>query len=164
MDAAAAVVSDVEDEERLKPALHNPIHWFDFDAFFAEAGRVLKKGGVLAFWCYQNCRVSPECDEIIDALYADVDEHWPPERDIVDNHYHDIVSPFTELPVVEFAMTSEWTADDAINYMRTWSASRRYLAQNGVDACDRFADELRQRWGQGVRCIRWPLVLRVGRN
>ena len=140
------------------------LHWFDVEAFFAEASRVLKRGGVLAFWIYHNCQVDPECDEIIDALFAKVDAFWPTERDIVENDYPDIAMPFTEIPTDEFSMTTEWTAENALNYMRTWSATRRYLAENGNDPCDEFVDELRSRWGNGTHTVSWPLILRVGRK
>jgi len=140
------------------------LHWFEVEAFFAEASRVLKRGGVLAFWVYHNCRVDPDCDEIIDAVFAKIDAFWPTERDIVENDYPDIAMPFTEIPTDEFSMTTEWTAENALNYMRTWSATRRYLAENGNDPCDEFVDELRSRWGNGTRTVSWPLILRVGRK
>src|SRR5688500_16391696 len=33
------------------------LHWFDRDAFFAECARVLKPGGVLVAWGYQDIEV-----------------------------------------------------------------------------------------------------------
>ena len=140
------------------------LHWFNVDVFFAEASRVLKRDGVLAFWVYHNCRVGPDCDAIIDAIFGKVDAFWPPERDIVENEYPEVAMPFTEIPTDAFSMTTEWTADNALNYMRTWSATRRYLAEHGDDPCDEFVDELRSRWGAGTRTVSWPLVLRVGRK
>src|SRR5262245_40543455 len=32
-------------------------HWFDLPAFYAEADRVLRSGGVLAIWCYNTTLV-----------------------------------------------------------------------------------------------------------
>jgi SAM-dependent methyltransferase len=140
------------------------LHWFDIDAFFAEAGRVLKPGGVLAFWCYHNYTVDPACDEVIGAIFDSVDDYWPAETEIVDNCYRDITMPFTEMPVDKLSMTTEWTVDEALDYMRTWSASQRYIAENGVDPVAAHAAELKRQWGEGTRPVNWPLILRVGQN
>ncbi|MEM9305343.1 MAG: methyltransferase domain-containing protein, partial [Pseudomonadota bacterium] len=34
-------------------------HWFDHDAFQPEAHRVLRPGGLLAFWTYELLRIEP---------------------------------------------------------------------------------------------------------
>ncbi len=140
------------------------IHWFNIAAFFAEAGRVLKPGGVVAFWCYHNCSVEPACDEVIAAIFDTVDDYWPPESDIVNNRYRDITMPFVELPVPDLSMTTQWTAGNVLDYMRTWSASQRYMAENGNDPVSAYVDELKDRWGPGPREVDWPLILRIGRK
>lgn len=38
------------------------LHWFDHGAFFAEAERVLKPGGLLAVWCYEIFETAPAVD------------------------------------------------------------------------------------------------------
>ena len=38
------------------------LHWFDFDAFYREARRVLRPSGVWAVWSYDLLRVTPEID------------------------------------------------------------------------------------------------------
>lgn len=140
------------------------LHWFNIDSFFDEARRVLKPDGVLAAWCYHRCHVNPECDEIIDAILDEVDAYWPPQREIVENRYHDISMPFTEIAVGPFSMTASWTAIDALDYMRTWSASQRYLRATGDDPMRDHARALISRWGEGRREVAWPLILRVGRK
>jgi len=140
------------------------LHWFDIDAFFAEAGRILKPCGVLAFWCYHNYTVNPACDEVIGAIFDSVDNYWPAESEIVDSCYRDVTMPFTEMPVDDLSMTTQWTVDEALDYMRTWSASQRFMAENGTDPVAAHAAELRQQWGGGKRGVNWPLILRVGRN
>jgi ubiquinone/menaquinone biosynthesis C-methylase UbiE len=56
------------------------LHWFDVEQFFAETIRVLKPGGVLAFWCYTHSNTDPDCDEIVRKVFAEVESYWPPER------------------------------------------------------------------------------------
>ena len=41
------------------------IHWFDLDRFYAEVGRVVRRGGVLAAWTYHVADVSPPLDGIL---------------------------------------------------------------------------------------------------
>jgi len=138
------------------------LHWFDIERFFDEACRVLKPGGVLAVWSYERCPVNPECDKVIEKIFAEVEPYWPPERSIVEGHYHSIRLPMPEIPVDAFEMQLDWTADEMLSYMRTWSATQRYMQANGSDPVALNAQELKDQWGSGKRDVRWPLALKVG--
>lgn len=140
------------------------LHWFDIDRFFAEAIRVLKTGGILAVWSYERCTVSPECDKVIQKVFAETDDYWPPERKLVDNRYRDIEMPLPEVESDPFDMRLDWTADELSNYMRTWSGAQRYLKTTGRDAVGLFEPELRKVWGDRRREVCWPLTLKVGQK
>lgn len=140
------------------------LHWFDIDAFFAEADRVLKPGGVLAFWCYQNCGVDDDVDPVVLEMFAEVEDYWPPERAIVEDEYPTIAMPFNETAIGNFCIVADWSAGQLLDYMRTWSAAQRFTAANGYDPLERHADALRRAWGDQPRQVRWPIVLRVGRK
>lgn len=140
------------------------LHWFDIDGFFAEACRVLKPGGILAIWSYVRCHVNPECDEIIEKLFAETDPYWPPERKLVDDGYEGIELPVPRIPCRSFEMQLDWTAPDLLNYMRTWSGSQRYLNATGRDPVAIFEQELGEAWGDGRRRVTWPLTLKVGQK
>jgi len=140
------------------------LHWFDIERFFTEAMRVLKPGGVLSFWCYERCRIDGRCSQIVEKIFAAVDPYWPPERDIVESGYREIQMPVPEIPVDEFEMQALWTADDMLAYMRTWSASQRYMSDRGEDPTIGFCAELRSAWGPERRKIAWPITLRAGRR
>ena len=140
------------------------LHWFDIDRFFTEARRVLKPGGILAAWSYERTRITPECDEAIEKAYIETDAYWPPERRFVENHYQDFTMPMPEIAVEPFEMRLDWTADDMLAFMRTWSGSQRYLQATGSDAVALYEQELREAWGKQRREVRWPLTLKVSQK
>jgi SAM-dependent methyltransferase len=140
------------------------LHWFDIDAFFVEAQRVLRPDGVVAFWCYQNCTIDAHCDAVVRATFDEVEDYWPPERDIVENQYPHIPMPFDEIGVPPQSMCLQWRAEQLLAYMNTWSATQRCLAATGRDPVGKHAAALLAAWGPGERTVRWPLVLRAGRR
>src|SRR5262249_40115978 len=65
--------------------------WFRQPAFFAEARRVLRPGGVLAVWCYGLGAITPAIDEAVHQLYEDyLGAYWEPERKLVEDGYRTV--------------------------------------------------------------------------
>jgi hypothetical protein len=58
-----------------------------------------------------------------------------------------------------------WTLRELAGYLRTWSATNRYVAEQRSDPVAEVEKELERHWGQPeqVRLIRWPLYVRAGR-
>ena len=139
------------------------LHWFDLADFFAEAGRVLKPGGVLAAWCYGVCQVSADTDRLVHKAYDALGPWWPPERIIVERGYSDIEFPWPLLEAPVFAMTMRWDAGAMLAYLDTWSATQRCRAATGNDPLAVLRDELPAAWGTGVRTVTWPLFIRACR-
>jgi SAM-dependent methyltransferase len=141
------------------------LHWFDLDAFFTEAKRVLKADGVLAIASYKVLEIAPEIDAIIWKFYSETTGlFWPPERELIETDYKDINFPFSELPPRQFEMHENWNLDQLAGYLRTWSATIKFIAARGFDPVDSVVEELGAVWKNPelVREIRWPLHLRVG--
>jgi hypothetical protein len=65
----------------------------------------------------------------------------------------------------EFQIEVCWSVAHLLGYLRTWSATQRYLAANGRDPVDLIAPDLAQTWGSAVeeRPAVWPLTMRIGR-
>jgi hypothetical protein len=88
---------------------------------------------------------------------------WPPERRMVDDQYASLPFPFDELTPPDFWMRADWTADQLIGYLGTWSAVRAMEKAEGSDRFVAFEADLRQAFGSESKPIRWKLSMRTGR-
>jgi SAM-dependent methyltransferase len=158
---ATAENSGIDDDSVDLITVAQALHWLDTARFFAEARRVLKPGGVLAVWVYERTSLPPECKDIIEKAYTETQLYWPPERKFVENHYRDFTLPMREISVESFEMQLDWTAEQMLAYMRTWSGTQRYMKAKGSDPVAPIEQELREAWGAGKRDVRWPLILKV---
>ena len=143
------------------------LHWFDLERFHAEVRRVSKPGGIVAFWTYADCRVSPAVDACKDRLYLDLTApYWPAERALVENGYADLAFPFEPIATPDFELTMRWTVDRFLAYLRSWSGSQRYLRALGEDPVSLVEGDLRHAWGEtdAVRTVSWDFHLRCGRR
>jgi SAM-dependent methyltransferase len=139
------------------------LHWFDLDRFYAEARRVLKPRGLLAATAYKLATVSPEIDAIVNEYYSDiVGPYWPAERVLVEK-FEELRFEFPELETPRFAMAVEWDMEQLLGYLRTWSATQRFMAAENRDPLEKTENELRRVWGDDRRRVVWPLTVRVGR-
>ena len=139
------------------------LHWFDAPAFFAETRRVLSPGGIVAVWGYVWASVTPAVDAVMRRFQDVVGPYWPPERAILDGGYRTVPFPFEELAVPAFHIERELTLEAFADYLRTWSASKRYEADCGADPVSAQFASFRGVWGDSPRRVRWPIALRVGR-
>lgn len=144
----------------------NAMHWFHGDAFEQEVRRVLKPGGVIAAWSFAFADISPEVDRLTRKVHNEiVDPFWIGPNHIVEHGYKDLQFGFAPVVPPPIAMTSHWDLDQLEGYMRTWSASVKYLKQHGQDPVRLVHEELLAAWGdpEQAREVRWQLNLRVGR-
>jgi SAM-dependent methyltransferase len=142
------------------------LHWFDLEAFYTEARRVLKSEGVVAASCYNLLEIGPEIDAILGRFYGEiVGPYWPAERKIIEDRYQTIPFPFDEIDAPGFVMTAHWSLAQLLGYLRTWSATQAFITTNGVDPTELILSDLSAVWGLSNRemRVRWPLTLRVGR-
>lgn len=140
------------------------LHWFDLPSFTTEIERLLKPRGILAAWSYNLLHVNPGVDEHITHLYGNIlAQYWPAERTIVENGYQSINFPFEELSVPEFNMTIEWTFEQIISYLSTWSAVNAYISSNNQNPVDLIYEELLHAWRNIDKkmLVTWPLTVRV---
>jgi SAM-dependent methyltransferase len=141
------------------------IHWFDFDAFYAEVRRVSRPGAVIAVWTYHRLEAAPEVYAALTRFRARVGNHWPPERKWVEERYRTLPFPFAEIDAPVFTHEEDWDLQRLTGYLGTWSASSGYRAATGRDPVEEAREEMAAAWGDPARArrLRWPLHLRVGR-
>jgi ubiquinone/menaquinone biosynthesis C-methylase UbiE len=143
------------------------LHWFDLAGFYAEVRRVLRPGGVLAVWTYGVLSVEgAEVDALVQRFYYDtVGPYWPVERTHVEDGYRSLPFPFSEIAAPDFTMAASRTLFELLEYIRSWSATHRFMVANGTDPVITLEQQLAPLWGapERRRQLVWPLSLRVGR-
>lgn len=143
------------------------LHWFRIEEFFDEAKRVLKPDGIMAIWCYNFLEISPPIDELLVKFYCEiVGPYWDFDRKLVETGYRTIPFPFTELTVPKFRMEASWSLAHLIGYLRTWSATKKFIAARAFDPVVALAAELSVVWAkpENKRAVSWPLCVRVGKH
>ena len=162
---APAEASELADTSIDLVTVAQALHWFAGRAFFREAHRVLQPRGVIAVWAYTLLNVTSDIDAIVDRFYYETTApFWPPERKIVEGRYREIEFPFSELKPPSFQLEENWNLDQLIGYLRTWSATQRFIKERGFDPLTGLESELSAKWGERkqLRAVHWPLHLRIG--
>ena len=139
-------------------------HWFDLPAFYAEARRVVRPGGVLALVSYGVPEVDGEVGHRLDRFYwEEIHPYWPPGRRHVEEGYRTLAFPFAERGLdPSLAIVREWSVDDLLGYVATWSATRRAGGAGDGRLFDALATDLHGIVAGGATTtIRWPITARV---
>jgi SAM-dependent methyltransferase len=143
------------------------LHWLDLDRFYPEVRRVLKPGGLFVAWTYGKQRVDDGAiDTVIEDFYERVvGPYWAPERRWVETGYRTLDFPFAEVEISSPPVSEDWTLDQVLGYLSTWSAVAKCREVTGGDPLPALEAELASLWGDlaGRRRIEWPIALRAGR-
>ena len=140
------------------------VHWFDFDKFYTQVKRVLKKDAVIALFGYSLFRSDPETNEIIQNFYHNIiGPYWSPERRFLEERYQTIPFPFKEIEAPDFEMKQQWSFERLTGYLNTWSAVKSYEHEKGGNPVELIKNDLFKSFGE-VGPVNFPILLRVGRN
>ncbi|GAA4377260.1 class I SAM-dependent methyltransferase [Hymenobacter koreensis] len=138
------------------------LHWFDAGAFHHEATRVAKPGATIAEWGYGLVQVNPDIAPLIQHFYTDVvGPYWDDNRRHIDDQFARISFPFANIQRREFEERQEWDADRFLRYLQTWSSVQRYQQEIGEEPLKLIEQELRQKWGEERREVRFHIFLRA---
>ncbi len=161
---APAEVSGLEDSSVDLVAVGQALHWFDFEKFFKEVKRVAKPGAVVAVWGYGLLRIDPDIDKLIDTFYRHkVGTYWDAERKWVDEAYRTIPFPFEELEAPPLSIHFQWTREELLGYLSTWSAVRKYIAAHQENPVEQLMHEVTKHWHKEKMPVHFPVFMRVGR-
>lgn len=141
------------------------IHWFNFEAFYAEVHRVAKPGALLMVWGYGLTTINPAVDEVVNDFYNNiVGAYWPPERKYLDEEYHKIPFPFKKIAVPPMHMYQQWGLNDLVGYLSTWSSVQAYIKAHAVNPLQALYPKLATAWGdkESIKIINWPLYVLAG--
>jgi SAM-dependent methyltransferase len=159
---APAESTPIEDASVDLITVAQALHWFDHPRFYAEVRRVATKGAAIAAWTYAAPRMEGDVGASLSRYqYQTVGPYWPAERKFVDDEYRSIPFPFERIATPPLAIEQSWTLAQVAGYMRTWSATTRYVARHGVDPVIAEERELAELWGdaESTRRIVWPLIV-----
>ena len=142
------------------------LHWFDRAAFFVECRRVLRPGGVLVAWGYQDIVVPAPLAAANAALQDDIRPYWPPERALIDAAYAGFDWPFAALQPPALQLRACWTLPRLLGYFASYSASQRCRAATGRDPVAARAPAFAAAWGDPAqaRDLHWPLFVHARRK
>jgi hypothetical protein len=141
------------------------LHWFAHDDFFKEVRRVAAPNGAIAAWTYAAPTMEGELGVVLRRyMFEDVGAYWPPERKYVDEEYRTIPFPFQRIPAPALRLENDWTIDQVLGYLRTMSATDRFIKAKGHDPVAVVEKEIRDLWKEaGPRRIVWPVIVLAGR-
>lgn len=140
-------------------------HWFALNRFYEQAKAVANQHCLLALVGYTLVSTNnPAVDALVQHLYTTVlGEYWDPERQWVDNEYKNLPFPFEEIPFPRMTMEYEWSSDQLIGFLGTWSATQHYIKKNGeTPISDAFQQQLKELWpDRELRKVSFPIFGRV---
>lgn len=141
------------------------LHWFDHEKFFSEIKRVTKPNGMLAVWGYSVLSISPEIDPIFYDYYNHtVGEYWDEARRHVEEEYARIAFPFAGIESEKFSFVLPWTLPQFAGYLRSWSATQKFIKARGFDPTSTVVEKLREHWGEAeTKRVSFPIFLKLMR-
>ena len=141
-------------------------HWFDLPAFYQEVRRIAKAGAVVALISYGVPYLESPLNAQFQRFYwQELHRFWPSERHHVETGYTELPFPFETIGMPNFVIRCQWSLNSFVGYLRTWSASKKALAQGSRELLSGFESKLAELWGgsETKQVIVWPISLRAGR-
>lgn len=143
------------------------LHWFNFEAFYTEARRILKPRGLIAAWGLGWVRIE---NNALDSLTLSFQtetlrDYWAPEISYVIAEYKTIPFPFEEISIPSFSLETSWSFSELMGYFRSFSATAKFVNIHGSDPVKTVEEQLAPLWGDPNKryTFKWPFHMRAGR-
>ena len=143
------------------------IHWLDRSAFYKEAHRVLKPGGVLAIWGYTGKNIHPDIDQVLGEI---IDQYLMPYYSdhilMAFEGYKSLEFPYERIATPALKTQINYSFEDLLNYISTWSSTQKYIRTNQKSPIYLFEDQLKKAWGDTSRkkLMTWDFICHIGRK
>ncbi len=148
-------------------AVAQALHWFDYPRFWSEVMRVGRPGALFVAWGYDWLNSTPEVDSAVVVPFREViAPFWAPNNMLLWNGYRseEIEFPFRRIATPEFFIKMQWSLDELLAYMMTWSAFKRSRADSeAVAAMDQLLERAHALALPSMRfAVRMPLKMVAG--
>lgn len=142
------------------------LHWFEFDAFYAEVKWVLKPGGVIAAWAYGLPTLPDEVKAVIRHFHdVVVGEFWQAENNLISKKYTTIPFPFLEIEAPPFFISKMVSLDEVLGHVSSWSATQKFIAAKSYNPVEGLKNDLLQVWGnEEEKEATWKLMTKIDSN
>lgn len=158
----------LEDESVDLVTVAQAVHWFDLEKFYEETNRVLRQQGVIALWGYGFISAADEkVDRVFQKLGREIlEEYWDKNVNKIWSGYGTLVFPYDEIVSPAFVLETEWSRDQFINYVSSWSAAQKFKDKNNCSVLELVWEELMDAWKNPDErhSFSTPLTIRVGRK
>jgi len=141
------------------------LHWFEVESFYREVKRTGKDRALIAVWGYALLTISPELDRHFLRFYHEtVGRYWDYSRKLVETEYKSIAFPFEMIPAPTFRIVVQWTIEQFGGYLRSWSATEKFIKENGHNPVPELLETIAGLWPEDeIRTVTFPLFLKLGR-
>ncbi len=161
---AAAEASGLEHHSVDAIAVAQALHWFDHERFWPEVLRVGRPGAFFCAWGYSWMVCPGVVNDLLLEPYRELLlPFWPHQNRILWDGYQPeaIAFPFEPIPCPGFEIEVEWTLDQIIDYMGTWSAYKLSRSDpHTVEATRKLAQAVRSVIDPAeILTVRMPLAM-----
>jgi ubiquinone/menaquinone biosynthesis C-methylase UbiE len=116
------------------------LHWFDIPAFYAEAARVLKPGGLIVIAGYRSSAIvnNAAADAAFQEVWGPIlAPYWHPRVTIMEALYRGHEPPASLFDEVTrhdgvLRIHRRWSAEQTTAFARSWSGYAAYLDAHGI--------------------------------
>ena len=141
------------------------LHWFDFTKYWDEVARVLKPSGAFAAFSYVWPQIDKELDQILEKYIRKVIEpYWAPNNQLAWEAYRSLELPFKPVAAPNINLENHWNLDQFLDYIQTWSGTRRCMDDIGHDFLNIARKEFETLWGdpKQEKVVKNPLTIIAG--
>lgn len=143
------------------------IHWFDLDRFYNQVRRLLRPNGIIAVWAYYGWTSNSGLHQLVyDFEQRIVGDYWPsPFQKDMKLFYLSLPFPFDEIATPDFELPIMVDREWVSGYLKTWSATQRYMDANQRDPTELIKNEMESIFNKTGPLVdlSFKPVLRVGR-